>query len=104
MKTFLAYIGGAVSVVAVTGFAAVLNGYALAKLWRWFIAPQFGLPTLSIPMAIGLALTIGFLTKEVDNCQKEKKDAKTATIEAFAVMLGKPIFALFTGWIVTLFL
>lgn len=43
---------------------AILDGWVLSKMWGWFIVGRFHLPPLSIPVAIGLALTVRFLTHQ----------------------------------------
>lgn len=41
--------------------ASIFGGWVLTVLWRWFIIPTFGLPALSIPLAIGINLVVGHL-------------------------------------------
>lgn len=41
------------TVMMVVGSA--VNGWALSTLWGWFIVPIFGLPSLTIPQAIGVS-------------------------------------------------
>ena len=38
---------------------AILQGWVMSVLWRWFIAPTFGLREISIPAAIGISLLMG---------------------------------------------
>ena len=40
----------------------ILQGFALKQLWAWFVVPQFHLTPLSIPVALGIALTAHYLT------------------------------------------
>jgi hypothetical protein len=89
--------------LALLPFAYLLDGWVLSKLWGWYIAP-LGLPSLTIPMAIGVAIVVGYLTSGIstkpckDNRSKEEKieDSLTATAAVFA----KPFLALGVGWIV----
>lgn len=39
----------------------ILSGYVLSVLWGWFIVPTFGLPLLTIPVAIGVMLVVAYL-------------------------------------------
>lgn len=39
---------------------AIVNGWAFATLWGWFIVPIFSLPSLHIAEAIGVALIVSF--------------------------------------------
>lgn len=36
----------------------VWNAIAIKTLWAWFLVPLFGLPALSIPVAIGMTLVM----------------------------------------------
>ena len=40
----------------------VVRGYVLSKIWLWFVASQFGLPSLNIPQAIGGSMLISLIT------------------------------------------
>lgn len=42
-------------------WVGVIRGLTFAKLWAWFVVAKFGLPTLRIPEALGLALCVSFL-------------------------------------------
>lgn len=44
-------------------YGAMMNGWALSKLWSWFIVSTFALPALTIPAAIGVALVVNYLTQ-----------------------------------------
>ena len=39
----------------------VVCGATFAILWSWFVAEKFGLPALTVPEAIGLAITLQVL-------------------------------------------
>lgn len=91
MVACVAFLGVAVTVVIST----IFSGYALSVLWGWFIAPVFHLPQLSIPVAIGLALVVGFMTKQVNWNDGDEKGYKELVCS-----LVKPAFALLIGWIV----
>jgi hypothetical protein len=83
------------AVIGIVSALIVLNGWVLSILWGWFIVPLFGLPVLSIPYAIGMALIVGMFkgqTKDLSN--DDEKVAVVAKIFLF------PFIALFIGWIV----
>lgn len=42
--------------------SGLTRGYALSKLWAWFVEPTFHAPHLRIPVALGIACIISFLT------------------------------------------
>lgn len=92
-----------VMLVLVSGIAAIswlLRGYVLSVLWRWFMVPILGLPALSVPQAIGIALVVGMLTHQSHH-YPENKNEKTSTkvvwvLEPFIA----PFATLLVGWIV----
>lgn len=40
--------------------------WVLCQLWAWFVIPTFGLPALTIPLAMGLTLIGMLLTRSYD--------------------------------------
>ena len=83
----------------------VVRGWVLTILWSWFVVPTFHVPEISIPVAIGLALTIGmFQTKKIQTEEKSKKSSSELFGEILGVGLGAPLLVLFFGWIVKLFM
>ena len=109
------FLVGAVLVVAsvvvvlafVFGIVAVswlLRGYVLSILWRWFMVPTLGLPALSIPQAIGIALVVGMLTHQSHH-YPENKDEKTSTkvVRSLGPFVA-PFATLLVGWIVHQFM
>jgi hypothetical protein len=40
----------------------IWRGFALVKLWAWFIVPAFAAPAIGIPTAIGISLIVAFMT------------------------------------------
>lgn len=98
-------VAGLVGVfLLVGGFVVVstlLNGYVLSVLWRWFMVPTLGLPALSIPQAIGIALVVGMLTHQSSQHYPENKDEKTSTKVARAIEpVLNPLIVLLIGWVV----
>lgn len=73
----------------------VANGWALATLWGWFIVPTFGLPSLSIPVAIGICLIVGFLTHQPVQSSKPKQGRAI-----LAGRLFEPFVVVALGWVV----
>lgn len=52
-------LSGFLALGFVIGFivaAIAWNGFVLKVLWGWFMVPTFGLPTLNIPQALGIAI------------------------------------------------
>lgn len=95
---FLAFIGFVVLIPLTTA----LRGYELAVLWRWFIVPQFHLPLLSIPAALGLACVAAALAHQVDYGEDAK--SKSELRYRVFVAISMPLLGLGFGWLVKLFL
>ena len=81
--------------VMTIAISAILNGWVLSILWGWFIVPHFGLPALSIPVAIGIALVVSMLAPYVHNKYDEDND-KLAALSAVFI---RPFIALLIGWV-----
>ena len=83
--------------IALIAAIYVWSGYVLSVMWGWFIVPTFGLPALSIPTAIGVAMVAGMLAKQyIPN----KDDGWKSLSRPF---IG-PAVTFLAGWIVTRFL
>jgi len=104
MRQMLSAIG-----LLLTGFigilvmSSIMNGFVLTKLWAWFMVPAFGLPQLSIPIAIGISIVIRYLTY-----QKPPEPEGANNINKIGETLGfvivYPIMTLFIGWVVHFFI
>ena len=92
-------IGYISTTIVLMVYAATLNGWALSKLWAWFIVSTFGLSALSIPAAIGLSLVVGYLTQTLKP-DKDKKPYWETLVEGGVASTVKPLFALAFGAIV----
>ena len=75
MKEFMKSLG-----VLILEIAIILSyGFALTKLWVWFIVPVFALPVLTIAYAIGLMLVVNlvrpvFPAISMDMFEEEKRN------------------------------
>jgi len=98
MVVLLVILGGLSLFVLTTAGLALLNGWVLSVLWGWFVVPTFGLPSLSVVEAIGIALIAAFLTHQYHSVPKEK------TREYYLILFFSPLIALFIGWLVHLFM
>ncbi len=78
-------------------------GGALSKLWAWFIVKTFGLPALTIPAAIGLAMVVNYLTQRFDPAKNDDPYWKDL-VRSVVISTLKPLFALGFGAIVKLWL
>lgn len=78
--------------------AIVLRGYVFSILWGWFIVPTFHVQTIGIPLAIGIMITIGELTRQY----VPAKDNDTWMPMCTAILT--PLLALLCGWILRFWL
>jgi Na+(H+)/acetate symporter ActP len=88
---------GICAIVALMVASSIWSGYVLSILWGWFIVPTFGLPMLSIPVAIGLALIVSYLTKQM-------AESRVAWGYTFSMALVVPLVALCMGYVVHSFM
>ncbi len=97
---------GIITVYLVTMAGSMwFNGYALAVLWAWFIVPTFGCVSLTIPAAIGVAMTVSYLTHRITREDAEDKRTFTEKLGwAIAVAVTKPSIALMFGFVVKSFM
>ena len=104
----LGTVAGCGAIVVLTPILVVLsyliNGYVLSMLWKWFIVTTFHLPVLNIPEAIGIAVVVGFLTKQItssgDSKEKSKSEKWTNIIGLIIGIFVGPFITLLIGWIV----
>lgn len=93
------------STAGLFALASIVNGYVLSVLWKWFIVPVFGVTPISIPVAIGIALVVSFLTHKTSYTRNEKdKKSDLPTPASFGSIFLFPTFALLFGWIVQMFM
>ena|SRR5882757_1510348 len=93
-------IGIIITTITLTIYAILLNGWTLTKLWTWFLVP-YGLNKLTIPIAIGLAIIVYFLTYHPDLDKEEKKEESWIKfLKQFLYPTIKCFGCLFIAWIV----
>jgi len=81
----------------------LLDGFALTRLWHWFVVPLFHLHDLTLLGAIGLALTVKYVTVQYDH-NEDKRDSKRRLIAALGYGTAKPLLAVAFGWLVRFFM
>lgn len=81
---------------------AIWQGLVLKILWGWFMVPTFGLPSLDIPQALGLALVVTFLTHQTT--KREDEDAGEVFARILINGFVEGLFFLGFGAIVMLFM
>ena len=77
---------------------SAISGWALVRLWNWFILPFFDVPTLSIAHAVGISLIVSFLTYS----PTEAKDGRTTEekIGSIIAALLRPGLVVLIGYVV----
>jgi len=92
----------------VTPLVSVLYGWVLSIMWNWFMVGAFGVPTLSIVYAVGVAMTIKLITYQSDikakTEEEEEEDIRMRFVEGVSMAVGMPLLILLFGWIVHLFI
>lgn len=99
MEFIMAAILVLTSLFALIALSAMLRGYVLSVLWGWFIVPTFGLPGISIPIAIGIGIILSFTTHQISAARE-----KQSTGDHVFNIVAHPLLVLLIGWIVTLFM
>lgn len=94
----LACFGSTMGVIILAVIGYMANGFMLMILWSWFVVPLFGLPQLSIPYALGLALLSRSLL-ELERDNSEERSTSELWLELFSVALLRPGVTLLLGWI-----
>ncbi len=79
---------------------AIVNGWAFAALWGWFIVPIFSLPSLHISEAIGVALIVSFLTASRMKHDEITEGLGEAIANAIVQLILYPLISVSIGWIV----
>lgn len=102
MNGFLEFVGGLFLGMIGLFISAIVRGFVLVKMWTWFVVPYFNLPKISIPLAIGLSLLIGFLV--VQTQPASEKSPSEAFVRTIIVSILFSLISLFLAWIVSMFL
>lgn len=97
-------IGYITATIVIIIYSTMMNGLAFCKLWAWFIAPLFEVKFLSIPEAVGVALSVQYLTHQSDLENKEKDSYSLALLKGALISTFKPLLALLFGAAVKMWL
>lgn len=79
----------------------IFSGFVLSILWGWFIVSTFGLPLLTIPVAIGIMLVVSYLTKQADFNNSDREDYQK---RVNVLQIVKPLGALAVGYVIKSFM
>jgi len=98
------YIGIFFTSLLIVAYTVLMNGWALATLWRWFMVSAFHLPLLTIPAAIGVSLVVTYMTHQHSKTKTDDDSWGQTMLKGFLIGTFKPLFALAFGWVIVRFL
>ena len=81
----------------------LLNGYTLSVLWSWFIVNKFGLPSLAIAEAFGLAIVVGYFTFDLNETDWHDDSSEEKAARYILVPFLKVGMFLGFGWVILQF-
>lgn len=95
--------GKFMTIVLAMIISPIVNGFVIMKLWAWFITPTFNIHELRLVEAIGLMFLVNYLLLKRDKDVNKDSfwEQFIANILYLFIMAG---FALFSGWIVSMFM
>ena len=102
MFTILIYV----LVLGIMTLTAVAEGWVITVMWDWFVVPQWGVQSLPIPIAIGLALLINLVAVPYQKGAYAGLDPEEKKVKArsdFFMMVLRPFMVLGVGYVVHLF-
>lgn len=83
--------------------AVLWEAYVSIVMWRWFITPEFGVQPPGLWSAAGILMMIGMVKARVGR-KEENPDRWDRIGRFFSHVIMVPAFALFVGYIITLFM
>lgn len=93
----IALLGGLLLVAGMITGAYLINGWAILKLWGWFVVP-LGVMPIGLAWAIGIAVLASMFGQTPQVSKKsDKGDEKTSP--ALAILFVRPLLAVFVGWL-----
>lgn len=96
---------GCIILLITVPLSYIVFGLVLVQLWQWFVVSWFALKPLTIPIGIGISLIVGLLTRNLKSQESPKTDTVLeAAVMSFMTAVGSPLFVLFIGWVVQMFI
>lgn len=98
-------LAGGITVLLGTLVGLIARGLVLVKLWLWFVATPLGLPPISAATALGLGMTVFYLSgatalAKTDSKIEDDEELGSIVIKTLIVGIGTPLFVLLMGWII----
>lgn len=97
-------LGYVTTLVVFIVISALLNGYVLSVFWGWFVVPVFDVASITTLQAYGIMLTVGLLKGSASTNNDSNKSTADKLGELLATSIFMPLFCLFFGYIVHLFM
>jgi uncharacterized membrane protein SpoIIM required for sporulation len=102
--TFTTCLGIFLGLALTLVLGTLADGWALAKIWNWFIPNLFHLTSLTLWQAIGVSLVFEIFTRKNKKSKTyNKSEAKTigeAILTILVEVLVTPLLSVFIAWIV----
>jgi len=96
MDKLIVYFFSTIFAIGLVIVTVIWEGFAIYKLWEWFIVSTFGLPVISIPIAIGISLFVNVVNyKSPSIGESDKKSLKKFGIKQLSIG-----FSLLIGYVV----
>lgn len=89
--------GTAVLAVLLLVVNAAVHGLILSYLWGWFMVPLLGLPELLVSQAIGISMTVKYMTYQWADVTIDDPEQR---IRLLKHMVIHPPTCFIIGWIV----
>ena len=101
-NNFLSCVGILVSSAALIIVATIADGWALSKVWNWFMPAIFGLTSLTIWKAIGVSMVLALFTGTKSSSSDDSKGQSftEVLVQQSVVAISKPLFIVGIAWIV----
>lgn len=100
----LTCVGAIASVLALLVVSPLMNGWALSKIWNWFMPVIFNLPKLLLFQAIGVTMVFNLFTGKKTSSGKAEGDSVGEVIGiALATAVLVPVLEVAMAWIVLQF-
>ena len=88
--------------LSISGF--ILNGFAICKLWEWFVVPTFNIAELTFVSALGIFILVRYLTTTIGVKEEDEKPSEKKFVKALIIDITRPVFALLFGYILSMFM
>lgn len=83
--------------------SALMRGWTITVLWKWFVVSSFHIQSLGIAQAIGLGMLVSFLTyTSKADLPKEKRSLGRTCVDAILETIVSPLLILGIAGIVRL--